>query len=108
MRASAEAADPEEEGGWKLLHADVFRPPEHLMLFSAAIGTGTQVLAMVGSILCLALVGTFYPGNRGALYTAAIVLYYLTGGVAGYVATYLYTSLGGEKWATTTGESSHV
>ncbi len=47
-----------------------------------------------------AIVGTFYPGNRGALYTAAIILYALTAVIAGYVSTSLYLSLGGTKWAT--------
>lgn len=96
----AEAGDQEEEGGWKLLHADVFRPPEHVMLFSAAIGTGVQMLVLVVCILALSLFGTFYPGNRGALYTAAIVLYAMTAGVAGYVSSALYHALGGERWAT--------
>jgi len=53
----------------------------------------------VVSLLLLSLLGTFYPGNRGALYTAAVVIYSLTAGVAGYVSTRLYISLGGEKWA---------
>ena len=32
----------------------------------------------------------FYPYNRGALYTALIVLYSLTAGIAGYVAASYY------------------
>ena len=32
----------------------------------------------------------FYPYNRGALYTALIVLYSLTAGIAGYVASSYY------------------
>eukprot|EP00965_Chrysotila_dentata_P014050 465874-Pleurochrysis_carterae.AAC.1 len=32
----------------------------------------------------------FYPGNRGAMYTAAIVLYALTAGTAGFVSAHLY------------------
>jgi len=47
----------------------------------------------------LALMGTFYPGHRGALYSAAVVLYALTACIAGYVATSQYLSLGGTKWA---------
>jgi hypothetical protein len=38
-------------------------------------------------------------GNRGALYTAAILLYALTAAIAGYVATKLYVEMGGKKWA---------
>jgi len=51
-------------------------------------------------ILLLSLVGTFYPGNRGALYTCAIFLYAFTASIAGYVSTKLYLSMDGKKWAT--------
>jgi hypothetical protein len=51
-------------------------------------------------IFGLALVGTFYPYNRGALFTALILLYALTSGVAGYVAASTYRQQGGGKgWA---------
>ena len=33
----------QEETGWKLVHADVFRPPQAAMMLSVLIGTGTQV-----------------------------------------------------------------
>ena len=89
----------EEETGWKLVHGDVFRPPANVMLFSAVIGTGTQLLALITTILLMSLVGAFYPGNRGAVYTAATIVYCATAVLAGYVGTSLYTSLGGEKWA---------
>ena len=32
--------DVSEESGWKLVHGDVFRPPKHLEVLSALIGTG--------------------------------------------------------------------
>lgn len=39
-----EKAEEREETGWKLVHADVFRPPtEWPMLFCVLIGTGMQV-----------------------------------------------------------------
>jgi arylsulfatase len=50
-----------------MVHGDVFRPPPYLMFFSAAVGTGVQMLALVGCVLFLTVVGTFYPGDRGAL-----------------------------------------
>ncbi len=49
-------------------------------------------------IFAMALVGVFYPYNRGALYTAAIVLYSLTAGVAGYTASSYYRQMEGELW----------
>ena len=50
------AADESEETGWKFVHADVFRFPEHPNLFAAVIGTGTQMTFMTFAILALALV----------------------------------------------------
>ena len=48
--------DEAEETGWKFVHADVFRFPAHPNLFSAAIGSGTQILVMTFVIFGLALV----------------------------------------------------
>ncbi len=50
------AVDEAEETGWKFVHADVFRFPAHPNLFSAAIGSGTQILVMTFVIFGLALV----------------------------------------------------
>jgi len=93
-----EAAEEQEETGWKYVHGDVFRYPPHISLFSAVIGTGTQLFAMVLCVFALALVGVFYPYNRGALLTACIVLYALTSGISGYVASNSYRQMGGENW----------
>ena len=41
-------------------------------------------------LLSQACMNLFYPYNRGALYTALIVLYSLTAGIAGYVASSYY------------------
>jgi transmembrane 9 superfamily protein 2/4 len=39
-----EKAEDKEETGWKLVHADVFRPPTRLpLIFAVTVGTGTQV-----------------------------------------------------------------
>lgn len=46
----------------------------------------------------LALVGVFYPYNRGALFTALVVIYALTSGIAGYTATSFYIQLEGSNW----------
>jgi len=99
-------ADPEDLGseiddsGWKQVHGDVFRFPEHPMLLSACVGNGMQILALSLSLLFLAVLGMFYPGNESSLYTAGVVLYALSSGIAGYVSTKLYLQLGGTKWAT--------
>jgi hypothetical protein len=49
-------------------------------------------------IFILALVGVFYPYNRGALFTALVVIYALTSGIAGYIATSFYCQLEGTNW----------
>jgi hypothetical protein len=89
----------EEEVGWKLVHGDVFRFPDNVMFLSAVIGTGTQLFLLACFVMILACFGTFYPGNRGAVYTAAIFLYAMTASVAGYVATKMYVQMGGTRWA---------
>jgi hypothetical protein len=46
----------------------------------------------------LALVGVFYPYNRGALYSALVIIYALTSGIAGYSAASFYQQLEGVNW----------
>ncbi|KAI3895373.1 hypothetical protein MKX03_032586 [Papaver bracteatum] len=93
-----EAADDQEETGWKYIHGDVFRYPKGKSLFAAALGSGTQLFALTIFIFILALVGVFYPYNRGALFTALVVIYALTSGIAGYTATSFYCQLEGTNW----------
>jgi hypothetical protein len=88
----------EEESGWKYIHGDVFRFPPAKSIFCAFVGTGTQIFFLSLFIFGLALVGVFYPYNRGALFTALIVLYALTACIAGYVATSYYRQMEGHSW----------
>ncbi|KAK6921583.1 Nonaspanin (TM9SF) [Dillenia turbinata] len=93
-----EAADDQEETGWKYIHGDVFRFPAFKSLFAAALGSGTQLFTLTVFIFILALVGVFYPYNRGALFTALVVIYALTSGIAGYTAASFYCQLEGTNW----------
>lgn len=93
-----ESMDDQEETGWKYIHGDVFRYPSHKSLFSAVLGSGTQLLVLTIFIFVLSLVGVFYPYNRGALYTALVIIYALTSGIAGYVAASFYGQLEGRNW----------
>ncbi|GMP25586.1 hypothetical protein CsSME_00002383 [Camellia sinensis var. sinensis] len=93
-----EAADDQEETGWKYIHGDVFRFPKYKSLFAAALGSGTQLFTLAIFIFLLALVGVFYPYNRGALFTALVVIYALTSGIAGYTAASFYYQLEGSNW----------
>mmetsp|Transcript_50499 Transcript_50499/g.98953 ORF Transcript_50499/g.98953 Transcript_50499/m.98953 type:complete len:572 (-) Transcript_50499:288-2003(-) len=94
----ADDEDGFDEYGWKLLHGDVFRAPFGDGIFAAAVGVGLQIFVLVVVILFCALLGTFYPGNRGALYSAVVVTYSLTSGVAGYTSAKLYKQFGGAHW----------
>lgn len=51
-----------EESGWKLVHGDVFRPPRHLVILSAVVGTGAQLALLVLLVILMAIVGTLYVG----------------------------------------------
>jgi hypothetical protein len=44
-----------EEFGWKMVHADVFRPPNHRMILCVLLGNGSQILGMVCVTLCIFL-----------------------------------------------------
>jgi hypothetical protein len=67
-----------------LLHLFVFcRFPPNINLFSAMVGSGTQVLVIALCVFMLSLVGIFYPYNRGAMLSACVVLYALTAGISG-------------------------
>ncbi|XP_054793919.1 transmembrane 9 superfamily member 2-like [Prosopis cineraria] len=93
-----ESAKDEEETGWKRLHGDVFRFPKYKSLLAAALGSGTQLLALIVFIFILAFFGVFYPYNRGALAKALVMIYVLTSVFAGYTATRFYCQLEGTKW----------
>jgi len=101
-RTAEDIEDDEEETGWKLVHGDVFRLPPLFSFFCAYVGTGAQLFSLVFFMLVLAVMNMFYPGNRGAMYTAAIVLYALTAGTAGFVSAHAYCRLSGPesgRWA---------
>jgi len=54
--------EAQEETGWKLVHGDVFRPPQSLMFLSALVGIGTQLAALILLVIVLAIVGMLYIG----------------------------------------------
>lgn len=49
-----------EESGWKQIHADVFRAPTRLVLFSALLGTAHQLMSLVFLVLAFAILGSYY------------------------------------------------
>ncbi|XP_076906776.1 transmembrane 9 superfamily member 1-like [Bidens hawaiensis] len=89
--------DVSEESGWKLVHGDVFRPPRHLVILSAVVGTGAQLALLILLVILFAIVATLYIG-RGAIVTTFIVCYALTSFVSGYVSGGMYSRHGGKNW----------
>eukprot|EP01089_Gocevia_fonbrunei_P014849 TRINITY_DN4180_c0_g1_i1.p1 TRINITY_DN4180_c0_g1~~TRINITY_DN4180_c0_g1_i1.p1 ORF type:complete len:640 (+),score=123.08 TRINITY_DN4180_c0_g1_i1:102-2021(+) len=94
--------DPQEETGWKLVHGDVFRPPNHPILLAVSIGSGVQTLVMTMITMLFAVLGFLSPANRGGLTTAMVVLLVLMGLFAGYFSARLYKKFKGKAWKKTT------
>ncbi len=86
-----------EESGWKLVHGDVFRPPPHLALLAALLGTGAQLALLTLCVTLLTIGGVLFEG-RGAIATATIVVYALTSALAGYVSGGFNARHGGRAW----------
>jgi transmembrane 9 superfamily protein 3 len=93
-------SDITDESGWKQVHGDVFRPPKLLTLFSALIGTGYQLILIVFFLITFAILGSYYD-TRGAMVTAAIIIYCVTSFVSGYFSGSYYSKHGGKRWIRT-------
>ncbi|PAV82301.1 hypothetical protein WR25_07250 [Diploscapter pachys] len=89
--------DVVEEYGWKLVHGDVFRPPQLPLLFSSVIGAGYHVFTVAVITVVLAIVGEFYT-ERGSLLSAAIFVYAASSPVNGYAGGSMYARFGGRHW----------
>lgn len=93
-----EKAEAQEESGWKLVHADVFRPPTYPMLFTVATGTGVQLICCIFIVLIFAMLGFLSPASRGYLVIALLLLFVLMAIPAGFVGARLYKTFGGKQW----------
>ncbi|OLY85645.1 Transmembrane 9 superfamily member 2, partial [Smittium mucronatum] len=102
-----------EEFGWKLVHGDVFRPPQNLTLLCMSFYfleyTLTKELLSIQTktffafvIIVFALLGFLSPSSRGSLANAAFGLYMLFGFSSGYNSSHYFNSYGGTKKARNT------
>ncbi|XP_051150458.1 transmembrane 9 superfamily member 7-like [Andrographis paniculata] len=91
----------QDETGWKLVHADVFRPPNNCKLLCVYLGTGIQVFGMAFVTMIFAVLGFLSPSNRGGLMTAMVFLWVFMGLFAGYSSGNLYKKFDGADWKTT-------
>ena len=97
--ADDEKDDDMDESGWKLVHADVFRPPQNFpMLYCVFIGSGVQMGITVLLSILFSAVGFLSPARRGSLMNAILAFYVLTGIFAGFVSSKLYKSFKGRMW----------
>jgi hypothetical protein len=88
----------EEETGWKMIHGDVFRAPTNLNVFVAMIGAGAQIFTTITILLLCVLVGVFKATKRGAILTAVIVIYAMSGLAGGATAGRIFKQLKGKNW----------
>lgn len=94
-----EKADQAEETGWKLVHADVFRPPtSYPMIFCILAGTGMQLLVCIFFLIVFSAIGFLSPANRGSLMIALLFIFVLLGSLAGYTSARLYKTFKGKQW----------
>ncbi|RYG57407.1 transmembrane 9 family protein [archaeon] len=87
-----------EETGWKLLHADVFRPPKHANLFAACVGTGIHLFVTALCLLAFGVLGVFSLSRRGSVVMYTIVMYVLTCFLSGYFSARVFKQLRGTNW----------
>ena len=81
-----EKADELEDYGWKLVHADVFRPPSTSpLLLSVMCGSGAQVLGCSLLTIIFCCIGYLNPSYRGGTIMGLLVCYVLMGGGNSYI-----------------------
>ncbi len=91
--------DAQEETGWKLVHGDVFRPPQNnSLLLSVLVGTGAQIGSAFFFTLLASMLRMLNPIKKGQALTAVIMLYVLCGGIGGYVSARLYKFCDAKAW----------
>lgn len=97
--ADEEKDEDVDETGWKLVHADVFRPPETMpMMYCVCVGGGVQLGATIFLSIIFSAVGFLSPARRGSLMNAILVFYMLSGIVSGFVSSRLYKAFRGRLW----------
>lgn len=91
--------EAQEETGWKLLHGDVFRPPQlSPMLLSVMVGTGAQIGLSFAFAMILAMLKVTNSMKKGQILTSMILLYVLCGSIAGFVSSRIYKFCEAKNW----------
>jgi len=88
-----------EEAGWKMVHGDVFRPPSAKPMFlSVLVGSGSQIAVSLLVVLCFSMTNLLNPMMKGKMLTDIVLLFCLSGFVAGYVSARIFKLMGGKNW----------
>uniref|UniRef100_A0A7S1XWN7 Transmembrane 9 superfamily member n=1 Tax=Phaeomonas parva TaxID=124430 RepID=A0A7S1XWN7_9STRA len=92
-------ADMEEDRGWKLVHGDVFRPPQRgRLLLCLLLGAGAQVLLCMLMTIVFSAMGFLSPAYRGSYIIGALFSYVLASLISGYVTALFFKNFGGLAW----------
>lgn len=83
--------------GWKLVHGDVFRPPQMGGLFAPLVGSGVQLFAMGGALVVLSALGFLNPSYRGGFISFALFLFAFAGVFSGYISSRVFKTFKGES-----------
>jgi transmembrane 9 superfamily protein 3 len=86
-----------DEWGWKQVHGDVFRPPRHLSLIAAGVGSGVQLVVLAFIVMIYTIMGDLYL-ERATMLTASIFLYAVTSLISGFFSGSYYARYGGKNW----------
>jgi transmembrane 9 superfamily protein 3 len=86
-----------DEWGWKQVHGDVFRPPRHLSLIAAGVGSGVQLVSLALIVMVYTILGDLYL-ERATILTASIFLYAVTSLISGFFSGSYYAKYGGKAW----------
>lgn len=103
LKKYSSANEEDREVGWKSIHGDVFKPPPHLSLFFAVVGTGTQLLILLCVLLFLAFIGTLYPYSHGGLSSWIVLLFTLSSVFAGYSTASFHGQFAENGWEKSVG-----
>jgi transmembrane 9 superfamily member 2/4 len=88
----------EDVTGWKLLHSDVFRNPQHGYLLAPLVGSGMQLLVMALGLVLLSAIGILNPSFRGGFLSVGIGLFIVNGFFSGYVSARVFRTFDGKDW----------
>lgn len=88
----------EDLTGWKLLHGDVFRPPNNAIFLAPLIGSGMQLVFMAFGLLLLSSLGLLNPSFRGGFVSVGFGLFIFAGLFSGYFSGRVYKTFGGQHW----------